>query len=86
MLGRKAGNSTTYPLAVPVGEAIIDYLRNARPQCTDRHLFISLTAPFRGVSGLGDVHQSQRLPATRRHQGPTARFPHVSAQLRTTVG
>jgi integrase/recombinase XerD len=49
VLSRKAGNSTTYPLAAPVGEAIIDYLRNARPQCTDRHLFVSLTAPFRGV-------------------------------------
>ena len=49
VLGRKAGNSTTYPLAASVGEAIIDYLRNARPQCTDRHLFVSLTAPFRGV-------------------------------------
>jgi integrase/recombinase XerD len=49
VLGRKAGNSTTYPLAAPVGEAIIDYLRNARPQCTDRHLFVSLAAPFRGI-------------------------------------
>src|ERR1700691_1691715 len=49
VLARKAGNSTTYPLAASVGEAIIDYLRNARPQCTDRHLFVSLTAPFRGV-------------------------------------
>jgi integrase/recombinase XerD len=49
VLGRKAGNSTTYPLSAPVGEAIIDYLRNARPQCTDRHVFVSVTAPFRGV-------------------------------------
>src|SRR5260370_7160619 len=49
VLSRKAGNSTTYPLAAPVGEAIIDYLRNARPQCTDRHVFISLTAPFRAA-------------------------------------
>lgn len=49
VLGRKAGNSTTYPLSAPVGEAIIDYLRNARPQCTDRHVFVSLMAPFRGV-------------------------------------
>lgn len=49
VLGRKAGNSTTYPLAAPVGEAIIDYLRNARPECADRHLFVSLTAPYRGV-------------------------------------
>jgi integrase/recombinase XerD len=49
VLGRKAGNSTTYPLAAPVGEALIDYLRNARPQCADRHVFVSLVAPFRGV-------------------------------------
>lgn len=49
VLGRKAGNSTTYPLSAPVGEAIIDYLRNARPQCEDRHVFVSLMAPFRGV-------------------------------------
>jgi integrase len=49
VLGRKAGNSTTYPLSAPVGEAIIDYLRNARPQCTDRHLFVTLMAPFHGI-------------------------------------
>ncbi len=49
VLGRQAGNSTTYPLAAPVGEAIIDYLQNARPQCADRHVFISLTAPFHGI-------------------------------------
>lgn len=50
IIGRKAGNSTTYPLSAQVGEAIIDYLRNARPQCADRHLFISLSAPFRGLT------------------------------------
>ena len=49
VLGRKAGNSTTYPLAAPVGEAIIDYLQNARPQCADRHVFVSLMAPFRAI-------------------------------------
>jgi integrase/recombinase XerD len=50
VIGRKAGNSTTYPLAAPVGEAIIDYLRNARPQCADRHVFIRLAAPFHGLA------------------------------------
>jgi integrase/recombinase XerD len=51
VLGRKAGNSTTYPLAVPVGGAIIDYLQNARPHSADRHLFLRLQAPFTGLSG-----------------------------------
>jgi site-specific recombinase XerD len=48
VLGRKAGNSTTYPLAASVGEAIIEYLR-VRPQCADRHVFVTLTAPYHSV-------------------------------------
>ena len=72
VLGRKAGNSTTYPLAAPVGEAIIDYLRNARPQCADRHLFISLTAPFRGV---GHWAMSARASVYLRRAGIKVRRP-----------
>jgi integrase len=72
VLSRKAGNSTTYPLAAPVGEAIIDYLRNARPQCTDRHLFISLTAPFRGV---GHWAMSTRASIYLRRAGIKVRRP-----------
>jgi site-specific recombinase XerD len=48
VLGRKAGNSTTYPLAATVGEAIIEYLR-LRPQCADRHVFVTLVAPYRPI-------------------------------------
>jgi site-specific recombinase XerD len=72
VLSRKAGNSTTYPLAAPVGEAIIDYLRNARPQCTDRHLFINLTAPFRGV---GHWAMSTRASVYLRRAGIKVRRP-----------
>jgi integrase/recombinase XerD len=50
VLGRKAGNSTTYPLSSAVGEAIIDYLRNARPPCPDRHVFLTLVAPYRPLA------------------------------------
>jgi integrase/recombinase XerD len=72
VLSRKAGNSTTYPLAASVGEAIIDYLRNARPQCTDRHLFVSLTAPFRGV---GHWAMSTRASVYLRRAGIQVRRP-----------
>jgi site-specific recombinase XerD len=34
---RKAGNTTTYPLATAVGGALIDYIKNARPATSDRH-------------------------------------------------
>jgi site-specific recombinase XerD len=72
VLGRKAGNSTTYPLAAPVGEAIIDYLRTARPQCTDRHLFISLAAPYRGI---GNWAISGRASLYLRRAGIQVRRP-----------
>ena len=49
VLGRKAGNSTTYPLAATVGGAIIDYLRNGRPVSDDRHVFLTVKAPFHGL-------------------------------------
>ncbi len=47
IMERKAGNTTVYPLASTVGEAIVAYLREARPQCSDRHVFLTVRAPFR---------------------------------------
>jgi integrase/recombinase XerD len=44
---RKAGNSTTYPLARSVEIAIIEYLRNGRPPSPHRQVFLSAIAPFR---------------------------------------
>lgn len=50
ILSRKAGNSTTYPLEESVGGAILDYLRHARPDCDDRHVFVRMAAPYSGLS------------------------------------
>ena len=44
---RKAGNTTVYPLADAVGDAIVTYLREGRPKCNDRHVFLTVRAPFR---------------------------------------
>jgi len=43
---RKAGNSTTYPLSMSVGEAILAYLQQGRPPSTHREIFLTTTAPF----------------------------------------
>lgn len=43
---RKAGHSTAYPLSAVVGEAIVDYLKNGRPQTPDRHVFFRSLAPL----------------------------------------
>jgi len=44
---RKAGHCTAYPLSPVVGNAIIEYLRNGRPQGAGRHVFYRHLAPQR---------------------------------------
>ena len=53
---RKAGHSTGYPLSPTVGAALLDYLQHARPQTTERHVFLRVVAPrgpltTAGISG-----------------------------------
>lgn len=48
--GRKVGNSTTYPLAASVDDAIVAYLRNGRPVSSHREVFLSVCAPFRPLA------------------------------------
>jgi site-specific recombinase XerD len=43
---RKAGNTTTYPLSVAVGAAIIGYLKNGRPDTACREVFMRTAAPL----------------------------------------
>lgn len=40
----------TYPLISSIGEAIIQYLRNVRQQCSHREVFLTLLPPFRPLS------------------------------------
>jgi integrase/recombinase XerD len=47
---RKAGHSTAYPLSPVVGQAIVDYLQNGRPQTTERHIFFRAVAPQRPIT------------------------------------
>lgn len=43
---RKSGNTTVYPLAPSVGQAILCYLKNGRPESTHRQIFLIHVAPF----------------------------------------
>lgn len=45
LLGAKGGRADVLPLPVETGRAIVQYLRNARPKCTGRSLFIRRLAP-----------------------------------------
>jgi site-specific recombinase XerD len=57
---RKAGNDTTYPLSVGVGEAILAYLRQGRPSSTHRAVFLSVKAPFTPLTPRGGLSDQVR--------------------------
>lgn len=42
---RKAGHCTAYPLSAVVGEALLDYLKYARPETVERQIFFRVMAP-----------------------------------------
>jgi integrase/recombinase XerD len=90
VLGRKAGNSTTYPLSSAVGEAIIDYLRNARPACADRHVFLTLSAPYRplahwAISTRASLHLRRAGVKVRRPGSHTFRHSCVQRLVEADV-
>jgi integrase len=63
-----------YPLVREVGDAILRYLRHARPACACRTLFVTLKQPYRPLSGSGlaamvSVRQ-RRLGQVLRRFGP----------------
>jgi integrase/recombinase XerD len=53
---RKAGHSTAFPLSHMVGEALVDYLKQGRPQSADRRVFFRALAPVAplGYAAIGD--------------------------------
>jgi site-specific recombinase XerD len=46
---RKAGHSTAFPLTATVGEALVAYLQDGRPETGDRHVFFRAFAPIRPI-------------------------------------
>jgi integrase/recombinase XerD len=52
----KQRRAQEYPLVPTVGEAILRYLRQVRPRCARRELFLTLKAPFRPLSAGGLYH------------------------------
>jgi site-specific recombinase XerD len=45
----KRGGFRRYPLQHEVGDAILEYLKKARPQCNCQHLFVTLNPPYRPI-------------------------------------
>ena len=49
----KRGRLQQFPLQFEVGEAIIHYLRNARPACRSRNVFVTMHRPYRPATNIG---------------------------------
>jgi len=49
----KCRKTQTFPLTREVGDAIIRYVREARPKCECREIFLTLKAPWRSLSQAG---------------------------------
>jgi integrase/recombinase XerD len=48
--GAKTGRPRRYPLTGTVGDAIIRYLKQVRPTCARREVFLALNAPYRPLT------------------------------------
>jgi integrase/recombinase XerD len=75
----KRGGIQQFPIQYEVGEAILDYLKQGRPRCACRHLFLTVRLPYRPLGPAGmwgivgkrlkqmDVDSDQMGPHSLRH-------------------
>lgn len=72
----KQRHTQQYPLEVSTGQAILRYIREARPRAECRHVFLNLLAPARPITRISIHHAvRKRLRAMGLH-GPR-RGPHA---------
>lgn len=84
----KTGNPLTLPLLPIVGNAIIDYLKNARPKSTSSKIFLSCRPPY-GEMNPGSVHSAIAVAfresgvdsGDRHHGGHALRFSLAQRML-----
>jgi integrase/recombinase XerD len=51
----KRGRLQQFPLQFEVGEAIIQYLKNVRPACMSRTVFVTMHRPYRAATNIGSA-------------------------------
>jgi integrase/recombinase XerD len=85
----KGGRRELLPLEPRTGNAIARYLRQGRPRCESRCVFVTLKAPFRPLSAgaLYDVVNHRLLPVagTGKGRGPHA-LRHACARRLVDAG
>jgi site-specific recombinase XerD len=72
----KGSRDAVLPLPQDVGAALAAYARNGRPSCSTRNFFVSVRAPFRGLSNLG-VRDAVARAVERAGLHPAHRGAHL---------
>jgi site-specific recombinase XerD len=65
------------PLLAEVGQALAAYLREARPSCDNRHLFVTTRAPFHELAGPTSVGSIMKRALQRAGLNPPQRGAHL---------
>jgi site-specific recombinase XerD len=65
------------PLPVDVGSALVDYLRQDRPTCSTRRVFVRIRAPRRGFISLSAVCCIVRRALKRAGLAPEFKGAHL---------
>lgn len=65
------------PLPQEVGKALVHYLQHGRPQCSSRHLFIHLRAPYTKIQGSSPIGGIVRQAIKRIGLNPPHKGAHV---------
>lgn len=65
------------PLPADVGQALVRYLREGRPSCTTRRLFVRLNAPRRGFGSSASVCDVVRRALARAQLDPPTKGAHL---------
>jgi len=85
----KSGRKETLPIEPRVGNAIVRYLRQARPKADSRALFLTLRAPHRPLSagGLYNIvrHHLSKVSSPTKGRGPHA-LRHACARHLLNAG
>jgi site-specific recombinase XerD len=73
----KGGRQDRLPLPQDVGEALSTYLREGRPRCATRRVFICMQAPYRGFAKSTAVSEIVRRALERAGLNPPCKGAHI---------
>ncbi|MGH9630447.1 MAG: site-specific integrase [Bryobacteraceae bacterium] len=88
----KTGVESFLPLVPPVGEALLKYLKDGRPETDRREVFLRVRAPFTSLAGGGSLAgivvrrlRESGIEVKGRHGAHAFRFARALSMLRASV-